>query len=332
MTKRLLPYTLFIAVCLLLYVLLYGHLSEQSLGIYGISEERNWPEWLKAIKTVYRIGLNNNSLNVTALLNMETSTFVMPDRSRPTDDMEIPVLPLNKDDLSKYPNWTFEDVYLRDNQQRQWQICPESLVNSEDPSFKKAFIPDIQLYLHRKLFNVPEWNRLAHFNNPFGFMSYTNYTEIKEVVDQIPEPRDPLLLPIKNSSCIRCAVVASGGILNGSRMGKAIDAHDYVFRVNAAVTKGYEEDVGNRTSVYIHSAHAIISSPLIFGEFGYKEAPHSEGIKYVLIPEGTRDFRGCRVYMGRRMFLKENTKTNGQESSTLDNLMRTASRFFTLTF
>ncbi|OWK14457.1 ST6GALNAC2 [Cervus elaphus hippelaphus] len=37
-------------------------------------------------------------------------------------------------------------------------------------------------------------------------------------------PRE--LLP----GCIRCAVVGNGGILNGSRQGQNIDAHDYVFR------------------------------------------------------------------------------------------------------
>lgn len=30
--------------------------------------------------------------------------------------------------------------------------------------------------------------------------------------------------------CVRCAVVGNGGILNGSRQGRAIDAHDLVFR------------------------------------------------------------------------------------------------------
>lgn len=30
--------------------------------------------------------------------------------------------------------------------------------------------------------------------------------------------------------CVRCAVVGNGGILNGSRQGKAIDAHHLVFR------------------------------------------------------------------------------------------------------
>ena len=33
-----------------------------------------------------------------------------------------------------------------------------------------------------------------------------------------------------HQDCIRCAVVGNGGILNGSRQGLNIDAHDYVFR------------------------------------------------------------------------------------------------------
>ncbi|XP_076837800.1 alpha-N-acetylgalactosaminide alpha-2,6-sialyltransferase 2-like [Brachyhypopomus gauderio] len=50
--------------------------------------------------------------------------------------------------------------------------------------------------------------------------------------------------------CVRCAVVGNGGILNGSGQGKAIDSHDYVFRVNGAIIKGFEEDVGTKTSFY----------------------------------------------------------------------------------
>uniref|UniRef100_A0A672F8P4 alpha-N-acetylgalactosaminide alpha-2,6-sialyltransferase n=1 Tax=Salarias fasciatus TaxID=181472 RepID=A0A672F8P4_SALFA len=108
----------------------------------------------------------------------------------------------------------------------------------------------------------------------------------------IPEPVEPLLRPKPGGDgCIRCAVVGTSGILNGSKMGEEIDAHDYVFRMNGAITRGYEEDVGNRTSVYVHTAHSITSSLYLLKKYGYKAAPHDEGIKYVLIPEGMRDFQ-----------------------------------------
>lgn len=101
-------------------------------------------------------------------------------------------------------------------------------------------------------------------------------------------------------------------------------------RMNGAVVQGYEEDVGNKTTVYVHTAHSITMSLYLFKKYGYKSAPHDEvslpstpfidyigvghscstffvqGIKYVMIPEGMRDFqwlqgllRGQRVALGQ---------------------------------
>ncbi|XP_067226082.1 alpha-N-acetylgalactosaminide alpha-2,6-sialyltransferase 1.1 isoform X2 [Chanodichthys erythropterus] len=180
-----------------------------------------------------------------------------------------PIPVLYKKNFTKLPVWDFEDVYLRDNQPRK-PTCPKSFQTTEDHEFKEAVLPDIQLWLYKGHLNITEWNRLAHFNNPFGFMEY-NYNGSKD-------------------GCIRCAVVGCGGILNNSKMGKEIDSHDYVFRVNGAVTKGYEEDVGNRTSVYVHTAFSLYSSILSLKKYGFNNIPQDEGIKYVMIPEGMRDF------------------------------------------
>uniref|UniRef100_A0A3B4A4L9 alpha-N-acetylgalactosaminide alpha-2,6-sialyltransferase n=1 Tax=Periophthalmus magnuspinnatus TaxID=409849 RepID=A0A3B4A4L9_9GOBI len=108
----------------------------------------------------------------------------------------------------------------------------------------------------------------------------------------VQKPKEPLLLPKPGRDCITCAVVANGGVLWRSKKGAEIDSHDYVFRsdhLNGAVTKGFEEDVGNRTDVYVHTAcfspgsdlvlYLLLSCDVVF-----------QGIKYVLIPEGMRDF------------------------------------------
>ncbi|XP_062331126.1 alpha-N-acetylgalactosaminide alpha-2,6-sialyltransferase 1-like [Osmerus eperlanus] len=196
---------------------------------------------------------------------------------------------LFKKDFSKVPVWDFEEIYIQDIQTRQ-TTCPRSLQHTEDSGFKHAFIPNVQLFMHKDHLNVSEWNRLAHFNNPFGFMEY-NYSEVKAAVDRIPEDSIPFMAQGDPTRCVRCAVVANGGILNGSGMGKEIDAHDYVFRMNGAVIQGFEEDVGKRTSVYVHTAFSITASPLLFKDFGYKSVPHDEGIKYVMIPEGLADYQ-----------------------------------------
>ncbi|MEQ2186162.1 hypothetical protein GOODEAATRI_025799, partial [Goodea atripinnis] len=126
---------------------------------------------------------------------------------------------------------------------------------------------------------------------------------VMPAVKLIPNSKEPLLLPKRGGDgCVHCAVVGTAGILNGSKMGAEIDAHDYVFRMNGAVIKGYEEDVGKRTSVYVHTAHSITDSLIVFQEYGYKSAPHDEGIKYVLIPEGLRDFQWLQgLYKGEKV-------------------------------
>ncbi|MBN3306388.1 SIA7A sialyltransferase, partial [Amia calva] len=121
-----------------------------------------------------------------------------------------------------------------------------------------------------------------------------NYTQVKEAIELIPKLKDYQLLPVPKTDpqgCIRCAVVGNGGILNGSRKGEEIDSHDYVFRMNGAVIKGYEDDVGKKTSVYIHTAHSLTTSLYLFKKAGFDSIPHDEGIKYVMIPEGMRDFQ-----------------------------------------
>ncbi|XP_030610101.1 alpha-N-acetylgalactosaminide alpha-2,6-sialyltransferase 2-like [Archocentrus centrarchus] len=226
---------------------------------------------------------------------------------------ETPMPLLYKTNFTKLPQWNFDDVYNQDAPPRL-TTCAQSLRNSQDEKFKKAFLPNIRLFLHKDNINMSEWNRLSHFNNPFGFMEY-KYDDVMASVKLIPKPKEPLLLPKPaGDGCVHCAVVGTAGILNGSKMGAEIDAHDYVFRMNAAVTEGFEEDVGNRTSVYVHTAHSITSSLYFYRKYGYKSAPYNEGIKYVMIPEGMRDFqwlegllKGQQVSSGQ--FQKERPRT-----------------------
>lgn len=49
--------------------------------------------------------------------------------------------------------------------------------------------------------------------------------------------------------------------------------------MNGAVVKGYEEDVGNRTSVYVHTAHAITRSLSLLKKYRYSSAPNDEVLK-----------------------------------------------------
>ncbi|XP_033631344.1 alpha-N-acetyl-neuraminyl-2,3-beta-galactosyl-1,3-N-acetyl-galactosaminide alpha-2,6-sialyltransferase-like [Asterias rubens] len=51
--------------------------------------------------------------------------------------------------------------------------------------------------------------------------------------------------------CNQCAIVSSSGQLLGTGAGPQIDNNDCVFRMNNAPTKGYERDVGQRTTARV---------------------------------------------------------------------------------
>lgn len=227
------------------------------------------------------------------------SQFGKVDKSNiktPRRTSETPIPIIKKSSFNKLPWWSFEDIYNLDAPSRP-TTCAQSLRNSDDEKFQNTFLPNMRMFLHKDNFNIKEWNRLSHFNSPFGFMEM-KYDDVNPVVKLIPKPKEPLLLPKPGGDgCVHCAVVGTGGILNGSKMGAEIDAHDFVFRMNGAVINGYEEDVGKKTSVYVHTALSITKSLKVLKEYGYKFAPHDEGIKYVLIPEGLRDFQWLQALL-----------------------------------
>uniref|UniRef100_A0A3B4A268 alpha-N-acetylgalactosaminide alpha-2,6-sialyltransferase n=1 Tax=Periophthalmus magnuspinnatus TaxID=409849 RepID=A0A3B4A268_9GOBI len=152
-----------------------------------------------------------------------------------------------------------------------------SMKIQSEPELRDKFIPNIRMYVYNGSISMSEWNRLSHFNNPFGFMDF-----------KVLKPKEPLLLPKPGRDCITCAVVANGGVLWRSKKGAEIDSHDYVFRVNGALTKGFEDDVGNRTDVYVHTSYSITASILV--QSWFYNVSFFQGIKYVLIPENMRDF------------------------------------------
>lgn len=43
--------------------------------------------------------------------------------------------------------------------------------------------------------------------------------------------------------------------------------------MNAAIIAGHEEDVGRRTSVYVHTAHSLITSLMLHKKRGFTQIP-----------------------------------------------------------
>ncbi|XP_062825447.1 alpha-N-acetylgalactosaminide alpha-2,6-sialyltransferase 1, partial [Anolis carolinensis] len=216
-----------------------------------------------------------------------------------------PTVPKNRfkaSDFKSQPHWDFEDEYLLDNAVTQ-SSCPDSLRVKAVRSdwLKDVFLPNITLFMDRSHFSNSEWERMEHFKPPYGFMQL-NYSLVKEVITLLPPKPYYQILWAHNSSnqtsrCITCAVVGNGGILNNSKMGQEIDSHDYVFRVSGAMMKGYEEDVGTKTSFYGFTAYSVMASLVSLRNRGFKKIPMGEEIKYLHFLEGERDYEWLKALL-----------------------------------
>ncbi|XP_017518290.2 alpha-N-acetylgalactosaminide alpha-2,6-sialyltransferase 1 isoform X2 [Manis javanica] len=208
------------------------------------------------------------------------------------------------------PQWDFEENYSLDIGGRQ-TTCPDSLKVKASKSlwFRKLFLANLTLFLDSRHFNRSEWDRLEHFAPPFGFMEL-NFSLVQNVVTRFPPVAEQQLLlaslPAGSSQCISCAVVGNGGILNNSRMGREIDGHDYVFRLSGAVIKGYEQDVGTRTSFYGFTAFSLTQSLIILGSRGFQHVPLGKDVHYLHFLEGTRDYEWLEALLLNQTLVKNN--------------------------
>ncbi|RXN17018.1 CMP-N-acetylneuraminate-beta-galactosamide-alpha-2,3-sialyltransferase 1-like protein [Labeo rohita] len=83
-----------------------------------------------------------------------------------------------------------------------------------------------------------------------------NYTQVVEVMFSLFPDKDHYT-DSSPSRCRTCAVVGNSGNLVGSRYGALIDSQDFVIRMNEGPTKGFERDVGSKTThrvIYPESA------------------------------------------------------------------------------
>ncbi|XP_051728677.1 CMP-N-acetylneuraminate-beta-galactosamide-alpha-2,3-sialyltransferase 1-like isoform X2 [Ctenopharyngodon idella] len=77
--------------------------------------------------------------------------------------------------------------------------------------------------------------------------SQVNYTDVVDTLFSL-FPDEEHYSDAGPDRCRTCAVVGNSGNLLGSHYGQLIDSHDFVIRINKGPTKGFENDVGSKTT------------------------------------------------------------------------------------
>ncbi|XP_053426381.1 alpha-N-acetylgalactosaminide alpha-2,6-sialyltransferase 1 isoform X2 [Nycticebus coucang] len=224
------------------------------------------------------------------------------------------------------PQWDFEEKYSLEEGGLQTTCTGSVKVKaSKSPWLRNLFLPNLTLFLDTSRFNQSEWERLEHFAPPFGFMEL-NHSLVQKVVTRFPPVHQQQLLlaglPAGSSRCTTCAVVGNGGILNNSHVGQEIDRHDYVFRLSGALIKGYEQDVGTRTSFYGFTAFSVTQSLLALGRRGFQSVPVGKDIHYLHFLEGTRDYEWLEALLLNQTVKSKTLYWHGRPQEAFQKALR----------
>ncbi|XP_066264908.1 alpha-N-acetylgalactosaminide alpha-2,6-sialyltransferase 2-like [Branchiostoma lanceolatum] len=190
-----------------------------------------------------------------------------------------------------------------DNRSEGWFLHDDTYTRSKCPSVLRQspeklppglkLIRDAPVLMWNEHINPEEYSRLKQFDRSYGWKSVP-YDAISSNLQHFDSPAHRYLFPDwspVHDVCITCAVVGNSGIMRGSGLGQEIDKHDFVFRVNAAITKGFEKDVGNRTSFYFHNINTMLNAQKEYRKYGFVQPPQDEETIYVSVIADAREHR-----------------------------------------
>nr|XP_054763554.1 lactosylceramide alpha-2,3-sialyltransferase-like [Lytechinus pictus] len=135
------------------------------------------------------------------------------------------------------------------------QRAPDRMENLFGEQFNRSFTPFMTLSSLQSASST-------RYSLPFGFRRLEGAT--RSLLEKLPDTDIPA--DIRKLSCRRCIVIGNGGLMKGAQLGSEIDKYDAVFRLNTAPIKGYETDVGTKTTVRIVYPESSVLSPDVYAQ------------------------------------------------------------------
>lgn len=122
--------------------------------------------------------------------------------------------------------------------------------------------------------------------------------------------RPPLLQPLK-LHCELCSIVSSSGQMLGQAAGQQIDRSPCIWRMNNAPTRGFERDVGQRTTLRVVSHTSVpllLQKPQYFFGQGNDTVyvvwgplrnmrKDGKGIVYNMLRQAAENYPHARIYV-----------------------------------
>ncbi|XP_074475485.1 alpha-N-acetylgalactosaminide alpha-2,6-sialyltransferase 2 [Sebastes fasciatus] len=217
------------------------------------------------------------------------------------------------------------DTYMSEDIPPQTD-CPDNIRSRVTKTgFVDGFLKHIPVLQWAEDVTREQHQRLSRYPGAHGWggIDYKTLVETLSVLNSSANWRllDDWKDRSNGSKCIRCAVIGNGGILKDSKKGKEIDGHHYVFRTNGAIIRGFEQDVGSRTTHYTFSTNTLMNSMRSYAGLGYTGPPQSKETRYVFLPDHDRDYllmkaaaTHTRVERGREQ-AKDPSKYFGEDVS-----------------
>ncbi|XP_062853359.1 ST3 beta-galactoside alpha-2,3-sialyltransferase 3a isoform X2 [Trichomycterus rosablanca] len=106
------------------------------------------------------------------------------------------------------------------------------------------------------------YSKIRSYPPPFGIKTPDTQRHIKEILAETKSYG--LQEQLESLSCRKCIIIGNGGIISNKSLGSKIDTFDVVIRLNEAPVKGFEKDVGTKTTMRITYPEGAIQKSSLY--------------------------------------------------------------------
>ncbi|XP_043941010.1 alpha-N-acetylgalactosaminide alpha-2,6-sialyltransferase 2-like [Protopterus annectens] len=311
---------------------------EESLNAYAVKEHSAMANVAPEIQAMKHADVSKHASTITALIRLATQNLKRKENKQNSSRMNnetlvttqqkvtVNTIKTKAGNVAKTSEKTIvvpTTFYLGESYEEDKTYLETKCSNGirkriASSPLRSKFLDKIPVLLWKKHLSKENYERLKKNYEPFGWQ-FTSYEVLNKSLGLLNTPANAYMFDDwetqhsrSNSSCIRCAVIGNGGILRNSSKGAEIDSHDYVFRVNGAIIKGFEQDVGKRTSFYIFSTNTMMNSLAAYRIEGFESIPHSQETRYIFLPDHDRDY----IMITAALTLSENEQNKLDDSPT----------------